>query len=314
MGYEPPVNADLIITFDSPKEGLEGNVRVLDIGIPEDAKLYVGPGAFVRYTRLRKDAHKGDAGSIMIIGGGPYHGAPIMAGKAAYRAGSDLVHLTVPERIYSITASACDSFIIHTAGKDAIGSEAVEVFLDMQERMHALLIGPGIARSDTTASAVKEILSETRIPVVIDADALHLIDPSNLPENTVITPHRAEFSSLFGTDVPEDIREREELVGELAERYKIIILLKGAVDIISDGKRTALNRTGVPRMAVGGTGDVLSGSAVSLIGRGMGPYYAARLAAFIVGYAGEKAFSEKSYGMIATDVIEQIPVVLKDFL
>ncbi len=314
MGYEPSVNADLIITFDSPKEGLQGNVRVVDIGIPKEAKEYVGPGAFIRYPRPGKDAHKGDFGRVLIIGGGPYHGAPIMSGKAAYRAGSDLVHLLVPERVYSIAASACDNFIVHSTHGSAIGSDSVSLFGEMQEKMHATLIGPGMGRESNTKKAVNDILKASKIPVVLDADALHLIDPGSLPEKAVLTPHRGEFRALFGVDVPDDIEERKELVREMAERYGVTVVLKGPVDVISDGKNTMMNRSGVPRMAVGGTGDVLAGVITSLIGRGIETYDAARLGTFITGYAGEKAFEEKSYGMIATDVIEHIPDVLKEFL
>lgn len=314
IGYEPQVKPELSITFDSPKLGMEGNVRIVDIGIPEDAKRYVGPGAFVRYPRLKKDAHKGDSGRVMVIGGGPYHGAPIMAGKAAYRAGSDLVYLMVPERIYSIAAGACDNFIVFSEGEEVIDDSAVDRFVEIQERMHSALIGPGIGRNDATRNAVGHMVSSSNIPLVLDADALHLIDPENLPENTVVTPHMGEFKALFGKDVPEDIAEREGLVREMAEKYGIIIVLKGPVDIVSDGKNSALNRSGVARMSVGGSGDVLAGLISSLIGRGMEPYDAARLGAFISGYAGEKAFEEKSYGMIAGDIIDKIPAVLKEFL
>ena len=314
MGYEPSVRSELSITFDSPKEGMEGNVRVVDIGIPKEAREYVGPGAFVRYPGLKKDAHKGDGGRIMIIGGGPYHGAPIMAGKAAYRAGSDLVYLTVPERIYQIVASSCDNFIVRSAGHEVIDEGALSIIESMQDKMHAVLIGPGIGRDERTKRAIGSLLENVKAPVVIDADALHMIDLNNLPERTVITPHRGEFRALFGEHPPEDIAERKEMVMQKAKEYGIRIVLKGPVDVISDGKRTALNRSGVPRMAVGGTGDVLAGVIASLIGRGMEPYHAARLGAFITGYAGEKAFAEKSYGMIATDVIEKIPEVLKEFL
>ncbi len=314
IGYEPCVKPDLTITFDSPKEGMEGNVKVVDIGIPEDARKYVGPGAFVRYPRLRKDTHKGDSGRIMIIGGGPYHGAPIMAGKAAYRAGSDLVYLTVPERVYPVVAGACDNFIVFSDGDDVIGDEALERFLELQEKMQAILVGPGIGRDERTKIALEYIVGSATVPLVLDADALHLVKPENLPENTVVTPHRVEFEALFGIRAPEDIEERREVVREMAEKHGVVILLKGPVDVISDGKKVTLNRTGVPRMAVGGTGDVLAGTVTSLIGRRMKPYDAARLGAFMVGHAGELAFQEKSYGMMATDVIENIHEVLKKFL
>ena len=313
IGYDPHVRPDMSVTFDTIKKGMEGDVRVVDIGIPEDAKKYVGPGAFVRYPLPQKDAHKGDSGRVLVIGGGPYHGAPIMAGKAAYRAGSDLVYLMVPERIYNTAAASCENFIVLSEGEDIIDDTAADRFVDIQKKMHAALIGPGIGRDERTGTALRYIVGSSNIPLVLDADALHLVKPGSLPKGTVVTPHRGEFAALFGTDVPDSFDERKELVSETAEKYGLIIVLKGPTDIISDGKRTALNRSGVPRMAVGGTGDVLSGIITSLIGRGMKPYDAARLGTFINGYAGELAFREKSYGMIAVDVIDRIPEVLKEF-
>ncbi len=314
IGYTPHVKPEISVTFDSVKKGMEGDVRVVNIGIPEDAKRYVGPGAFVRYPIPEKDAHKGDSGRVLVIGGGPYHGAPIMAGKAAYRAGSDLVYLMVPERIYNTAAASCENFIVLSEGEDVIDDAAADRFIEIQKKMHAALIGPGIGRDERTGTALSYIVGSSKIPLVLDADALHLVKPDTLPENTVVTPHAGEFHALFGTDVPDDFDERKALVSETAEKYGIVIVLKGPTDIISDGKRTALNRSGVPRMAVGGTGDVLSGIITSLIGRGMEPYDAARLGTFMNGYAGELAFREKSHGMIAVDVIEKIPDVLREFL
>lgn len=313
IGYEPSVKPELTVCFDSLKEGIKGEVAVVDIGIPEDAKRYVGPGAFVRYPLPERDAHKGDFGRVMIIGGGPYHGAPIMAAKAAYRAGSDLVYLTVPSRIYPVVASASENFIVFSEKGDIIGDGAIDRFLEIQEKLHAILIGPGIGRDEETGRALKSILKSSKIPMVLDADALHLIKPEELPKNTIVTPHIREFGALFDAEIPEGTDERAEVVKEMAEKYGVVVVLKGHVDIISDGDRVAMNRTGVPRMAVGGTGDVLSGIITSLIGRGMEPYHAARLGTFINGYAGELAFEEKSYGMMAVDVIEKIPEVLRRF-
>lgn len=314
IGYNPSVEPELTVCFDSLKEGIKGNVAVVDIGIPEDAKKYAGPGAFVRYPLPKRDSHKGDSGRVMIIGGGPYHGAPIMAAKAAYRAGSDLVYLTVPSRIYPVVASASENFIVFSEKGDIIGGSTINRFIEMQEKLHAVLIGPGIGRDEETGKALKSILKSSKIPMVLDADALHLIKPEELPKNTIVTPHIREFGALFDAEIPEGPDERAEMVKEMAAKYDVVVVLKGHVDIISNGSRVAMNRTGVPRMAVGGTGDVLSGIITSLIGRGMEPYHAARLGTFINGYAGELAFEEKSYGMMAVDIIEKIPEVLRRFV
>jgi NAD(P)H-hydrate epimerase len=130
----------------------------------------------------------------------------------------------------------------------------------------------------------------------------------------VITPHPAEFRILTGEKTPDAISDRSEIVKKFAKKYNLTIILKGHVDIISDGSTIKLNRTGNPGMTVGGTGDVLAGIVGGLLAKGLSPFNAARVGTFINGYSGDLAFNELRYSMVATDVVDKIPVTLNTFV
>ena len=151
--------------------------------------------------------------------------------------------------------------------------------------------------------------------MVVDAsafDALTINDIKN--KEGVVTPHRNEFKRLTGVSLLDNPENNVRIVEKFAKKTRMTILLKGNIDIISDGEKTKLNRTGNPGMSVGGTGDVLSGIVGGLLAKNISSFNAARMAAFINGFAGDLAFEEKSYSLMATDVIEKIPEVLKRFL
>ena len=140
--------------------------------------------------------------------------------------------------------------------------------------------------------------------MVIDADGITAVVGMTFDGDVVLTPHRMEFRRLSGSCC----------TNELAEKLNAVVLLKGANDEISDGRRTRLNRTGTPAMTGAGTGDVLAGAVAGLLSKGMGAFDSACLAAYICGKAGEYAFRDKSYGLIATDIVDEIPHVLRDCL
>jgi NAD(P)H-hydrate epimerase len=133
-------------------------------------------------------------------------------------------------------------------------------------------------------------------------------------KRAVATPHSREFTALTGKTLPDSLEEKARMVQEAARALGITILLKGHVDIVSDGTRTKLNYTGNPGMTVGGTGDVLCGAVGGLLCKGLAPFDAARLGAFSNGHAGDLAFKVKSYGLTATDVADNLGRVLAEFL
>jgi NAD(P)H-hydrate epimerase len=315
LGADTSVKPMITVTFHDIKEGMNentsGKIVKVDIGIPKDAERFVGPGEFVYYPKPLEDSHKGENGRLLIVGGGPYTGAPALAGMAAYRMGVDLVRIAVPEAIHSIIAAYSPNFIVHPLGGNRLTEQHVSTIMELLDEVDALLIGPGLGNDNATKIAVQTIIKKCKKPIVIDADGISAVadDLSVLEGHAgVITPHANEFKRLSGKAADKDT------IKDLAGRTGFTILLKGKEDVISDGKRTKKNRTGNEGMTVGGTGDVLSGIVSALLAKGISSFNAARIAAFTNGTAGDLAFKEKGYSMLATDVIEKIPMVLKEFL
>ncbi len=291
------------ITFHDAKEGMDeascGRIVVADIGIPEDASRIVGPGDMLRYPVPADGSHKGANGRLLAISGGPYFGAPALACRAALRTGADLVHLCCPASAFGIAASACPEMTGSVLPGDHLDSSSVDGLLELSQRYDAVLIGPGLGDSPDTMEAVRMFVSSCTRPMVIDADAIKALTDMSVP-NAVITPHAGELRTIGTLD---------DAVGRFGA-----VLLKGREDTIADRDRTRINRTGNPGMTSGGTGDVLAGCVAALVSKGMPLFDAACLGAYIVGSAGDKAFASKSYGLMATDVAEGIPEVLREGL
>jgi NAD(P)H-hydrate epimerase len=313
------------ITFHDKKEGMNkknsGTIHIVDIGIPQEATTYVGPGElFVYYPRPAKKSHKGDNGTVLIIGGGPYIGAPALSGLAALRTGVDLVYIATPKRSWKSVAAFSPNFIVKDLTSDMLTGKDLPIIEPLLEKCTAVVLGPGLGNAPETTDAivplVKRIIQEKK-PLVIDADAMkpvgeHLDAIKN--SRTVATPHVGEFKKLTGIMLSQDVDERIKKVQEWAQKIGITIFLKGFIDVLSDGTNTKLNKVHNEAMTVGGTGDVLAGIIGALLSKGVEPFNAARIAAFLNGEAGNEAFQKKSYGLVATDIIEKIPDVLKKYL
>lgn len=310
------------VTFHAPKEGMNaknsGRIVVEEIGIPQDAERYCGPGEFTLLPRRDRQAHKGDAGRVLVIGGGPYTGAPAFAAMAAMSSGVDLAFVATPEASATAVSVYSPNIIVRPLQGDVISGEHVPDLLDSAKEVDVVAIGPGLGNAKETISAVQEFVSKTRTPLVIDADAIEACGkkPATLKgRQGVITPHVGEFKKLTGRTVPkEDDEKKAALVKEAASKLKMTLLVKGPVDVISDGRRVKLNRSGCDGMTVGGTGDVLTGLVAGFMAQKAAPFSAARIGAFTSGVAGQLAFEERSYGMLATDVIDRVPLVLRRYL
>jgi len=315
------VKADVTVTLHKPKPGLlkaqpyVGELKVVSIGIPPEAELYVGPGDLeYRFRPRPMKAYKGSSGRVLVIGGSEtFTGAPALSALAALRTGVDLAYVAAPERAADIIASySPDIITIKLAGYDYLVPKHVESLKPWLERVNVVVIGPGLGTREETFNAVWELIGLLRSmdkAMVVDADALKALSQRRdlLGGKMVITPHSGEFRMLFNVEVPEDIEGRISVVKTQASRYGIIILLKGWIDVISDGKRVKLNKTHVPAMAVGGTGDTLTGIVAALIARGLPLFEAAYLGAFINGLAGCIAYHELGDHMLATDILKYIP-------
>ena len=308
FGTSVCIRPDVTVTFHDIKEGMDeencGTIIVADIGIPDDAYKYIGTGDMLRYPVPDKNAHKGQNGRLLIIGGGPYTGAPSLAGMAALRVGVDLVHIATPESSFQTVAAASPSYIVHRLPGDRLDVSSVNYLIEMSRNMDAVLIGPGLGSDEETRKAIIEFVEACDIPMVVDADGVTSFRGDIPKKNIIFTPHRGEYEKLARGAVPE----------EFANKNSCIVVLKGPTDTITDGARTRLNRTGTPAMTVGGTGDVLAGTIAGLLAKGMSPFDAGCLGTYICGRAGEMAFGEFSYGLLATDVIDNIARVLSQEL
>ena len=308
FGTDLVVRPDVTVTFHDVKEGMDekncGSIIIADIGIPTEAYDFIGRGDMIRYPVPGKDAHKGQNGRLLIIGGGPYTGAPSLAGMAALRVGVDLVHIATPETAFQTVASASPSYIVHRLIGDHLDVRSVGKLIDMSKGMDAVLIGPGLGNDEETRRAIVGFVEECERPMVVDADGVTSFRGDIPKKNIIFTPHRGEYEKLARGSEPE----------EFASRNECIIVLKGSTDTITDGTRTRRNRTGTPAMTVGGTGDVLAGTIAGLLAKGMTPFDAGCLGTYLCGRAGEKSFEEFSYGLLATDIIDNIARVLREEL
>ena len=231
--------------------------------------------------------HKGDFGKLLLLCGSVgYTGAAALAARAAVRSGAGLVLLGVPEPVYTIEAVKLDEPVVFplAAEGDGLSPAAVPEILRRLAGCDACLVGPGLGRSPGVRAVTEAVLREARCPVVLDADGLNVLEGAAdaLKERrapTVLTPHDGEFRRLGGAVGPD----RMASAAALAQTLWAVVLLKGHRTVVTDGTRGYENRTGNPGMATGGSGDVLAGLLVSLLGQGLPPLEAAACAAWVHG-------------------------------
>ena len=312
FGTDAQVVPDVTVTMVDVKEGMTeescGEIVTADIDMPLDATLCTGPGDVLRYPVPSPGAHKGDSGRLLVIGGGPYLGAPALATLAAMRIGTDMVYTAVPSRVVGTVSTIAPESVVVELHDGVLDSSDVPVILETASKCDAVLIGPGLGTEDSTMKAVRKIVESVDVPTVIDADGITAVKGVHLRDNIVVTPHYGEFKRLGG-----DGSEPADVIA-LAKTLGCTVLLKGRTDLISDGERICMNFTGCAGMTSAGTGDVLAGVTAGLLARGMNTFDAAKVASYITGLAGESVFKEKSYGLRASDVAEQIAVELRDAL
>ena len=264
----------------------------------------------------RADTHKGDYGKILLLcGSRGYTGAATLAAMGALRSGAGLVYLGVPESIYAIEAvKLTEPIVFPLPDKEgSFSSGALAPVIKLLPKMDAVLIGPGLGQAEGARDLVCAVLQEFRGPVVVDADGINLLSRHMdiLRERhypTILTPHPGEFARLGGCLS----QSREATAVSFAKEYGCILCLKGHGTVITDGERCYCNPTGNPGMAVGGSGDVLAGIVVSLIGQGIDPLKATACAAWLHGAAGDEC-AEKTgqYGMLPSDMLEALPQLMK---
>uniref|UniRef100_A0A7C4WAX5 Bifunctional NAD(P)H-hydrate repair enzyme n=1 Tax=Geoglobus ahangari TaxID=113653 RepID=A0A7C4WAX5_9EURY len=301
--FEKAVKADVTVTFHKVKPGLlisreiVGDIVVADIGIPEYFEKLSGPGDFKVVYKRKDRGHKGDHGKILVVGGSPYVGAPFLAAKAAYAAGADWVTLAVPEKIFDYVASFSPEVIPVKLKGDEISEDNIDEIIQLSKRHDVVVFGMGTVDKGDIA----EELSKHVEKIVLDAGGI----TTKVHCKAILTPHGGEFRKHFGLEPTE-----ENLIN-VAKEINATILLKGAEDLISDGRRLKVNKTGNAGMTVAGTGDVLAGVTAALFALNDDPFWVASAAAFINGYAGDMCLEEKGFNYTSTDLIEKIPYAVK---
>jgi NAD(P)H-hydrate epimerase len=304
------VEADRVVTFHDTKPGLEAlevPVTVADIGIPEAAERFVERGDLLRLSR-DPTAHKGEFGEVLVVGGGPYTGAPALSAQAALRAGADLAYVSCPESVADEVQGYSENLIVDTLPGDRLGPDHVDALLSQVDDADCVVLGPGLGDHEDSLEAVRTFLSAFDGTAVVDADALRVVPDVETDATLLCTPHQGELRRMGG-ETADDPAERAALVESFAADLGATLLVKGAQDVISDGERTRRNRTGNPGMTVGGTGDVLAG-VCGAMACALDPPEAAAVAAYANGRAGDIAAEEQGHGLTATDLLEAVPRAL----
>ncbi len=260
--------------------------------------------------------HKGSFGKILLLcGSRGYTGAAYLAAMGALRSGAGLTFLGVPESIYDIEAIKLNEPVVFPLPEEngKLGLLSIPEIEKRIPQMDAVLIGCGLGQSCGTQAVVKTVLEQAKCPVVVDADGINVLKAHKdilrgRTYPTILTPHDGEFIRFGGT-IGED---RMASAVYFSREWNCILLLKGHRTCITDGTVCYRNETGNPGMAVGGSGDVLAGIIVSLLGQGIAPLEAAACAAWLHGAAGDICAEEiGQYGMLPTDMLTRIPRLMK---
>ena len=332
----PAVRADRTVTFGFAKIGLAlqpgaemaGEVSVASIGIPaaaadripSTAELLDESAARALVPARGREAHKGDAGRLLVVAGSPGKaGAAHLALTGALRGGVGLVTLAArADIIGAALAGRPEAMSAVLPGTGAIGRGDLPALEAALQGANAIVFGPGIPRGPETAPAIRALLDRRPLPTVIDADGLNaLADHPGLVAGIghdapiVLTPHPGEMARLVGGTIEEVQEDRVGIARRKAQEWGAVVVLKGARTVVADPDGpVAIIPTGNPGMATGGTGDVLAGLLGALLAGGLRPREAARAAAWIHGRAGDLAaerFGER--GMMAGDLGESIAAV-----
>lgn len=337
------VDADYTVCFHKVKTGVKlageekvGGIITCDIGIPIEAELFVEGGDLLRLNNRSSSSHKGNNGKVLIVGGSlDYYGAPAISAKASIATGADLVYIYTPKSAALPIKSFSEDFIVKEAKGDYLSIDDLDDILEMASKVDAVLIGPGSAQNEDTMKLFNVLAMKIDKPLVLDADALKLVDFSliNKKEDIIITPHYSEFKSFFKNQIPRDIERNLDNIVKLNDDSDFVkvndkidalqsitasfdgsVILKGQYDFIFNKNKLKINRTGNPGMTVGGTGDALAGIAVSLLSQGLDSWTSAILAPYLNGKAGDLAMDAQGYGFGAQDLTQYLGAVMANLI
>ena len=283
------------------------------------------PKDLPRLTKRARDAHKGIFGSLLIIGGARgMSGAVILAARAAYRSGIGKATVAVPGAAWIPVASQLvEPMTVALDDRHHPGEFSVDMADDLVSRsdfFDAVVFGCGLGRSPHTASLVNAFVPRCRKPLLLDADALTQFDPSIIDKRRatpdrplVLTPHPGEMAALCGEPIAAVQLNRESVAARFARSHSCVLALKGSATVIAENDKIAVNPTGNPGMATGGSGDVLSGIIGALLATGMAGFDAARLGVWVHGRAGDiRAQTVGETSLIASDIIDGLATAIQE--
>ncbi|MGI0071608.1 MAG: NAD(P)H-hydrate dehydratase [Thermoplasmata archaeon] len=319
-GLRPPWTVTMTCPKEEMRPGTSGEVTVRDIGIPADAWRRTGPGEFLFFPRPTGNADRGRTGRVLVVGGGPYAGAPALAAMAALRSGAERATVLAPRGSAERIQGFSPNLVVRAFGVDRFRSTDVPEILEFVRaaRPRAVALGMGAGAHPETIEALRELERALvgTVPLLVDADGLAALptaeEISGSAESPVLvaTPNAGEYERYFGVAPSDAAADRSDRARATAARHRVTLIAKGHPDLVSDGVDVFENAHHDPAMTVGGVGDVLGGVVASLLAQGIYPAHAARLGTWWVGEAGTRVAARKSFGLLATDIIEELPPVL----
>lgn len=311
----------VVAPIRSPNEAIQSSLK-LNLTTPKDIAPLIGPRP--------RDSNKGMYGHVLVVGGSlGKAGAAAMAGFSALRAGAGLVTVATPRSVLATVAGFHPELMTEPLPETEAGTislQARERFEELAENKTVLAIGPGISRHPQTSEFVREIVAESSMPIILDADGLNAFERkaeafdrdyrqggAKIAEKTrtlVLTPHPGEMARLTGLSTQSIQRDRVEVARSFAREHQLILVLKGDHTIVAgpDGEAW-VNTTGNPGMATGGTGDILTGIVAGMLAQNPKREFEAVLAAvYLHGLAGDVACKVVGeHALVASDLIDTFP-------
>ncbi len=270
--------------------------------------------------RRKTNSHKGDFGHVFILAGSRgFCGAAILTVAAALRSGAGLVTLGIPKSLHNVFARRLTEGMIkvlpETKDKTLSTKAYTQIIKFLKEKADILVIGPGLSQNKSTKGLIQKVIKNCPKALVIDADGINALaeNPELLRnKHAIITPHVKEMSRLLSISVDKIKNNRKSVAKKAAVEYNITVALKGYKTVVADKKHIYINKTGNPGMSTAGSGDVLSGIIGAFLAQRLDAFNAAKYGAYIHGKAGDLAVKKKTQlGLIASDIIEEIPEAIK---
>ncbi|MGN0521580.1 MAG: NAD(P)H-hydrate dehydratase [Eubacterium sp.] len=331
------VKADMTIAISTlkyahvlpPANEYCGKIVTVNIGIPEScyAKKYANAitKAEVKgfFTQREKNSNKGSFGhQLNICGSYLMPGAAVISAKSALKCGVGLLKCAFPKSIYPVMTAHLTQPVFKPLCENEQKTLSIGGVNDILEELkwaNSVVLGCGLGNNDDIQVIVGQIIKTSEAPVILDADGINAVTPfidiiKDKKAPLVITPHPGEMARLIGETVEYVQQNRADIAKAFARENDVVVVLKGANTIVTDGKELCFNTTGNPGMAMGGTGDMLSGIIGAFIAQGLNPFNAAKAAVYIHGLCGDITAKELSQrGMTVDDMISLLGALMSEF-